>query len=138
MKILALTILAVSLVGCSSSPKVAANKPQYCYTSQTITTQNRETVDSKTVLECTDDDVKRITTARLGMSANCGEFTYWKAVEWYKRDASGVAVPVMTWPTGSGYCRRMHIQAIAYGVQKTLSKTACFSNASSNWQWIRE
>jgi len=61
-----------------------------------------------------------------------------QAVEWYKRDASGVAVPVMTWPTGSGYCRRMHIQAIAYGVQKTLSKTACFSNASSNWQWIRE
>jgi len=80
MKILALTILAVSLFGCSSSPKVAANKPQYCYTSQTITTQNRETVDSKTVLECTDDDVKRITTARLGMSANCGEFTYWMQI----------------------------------------------------------
>jgi surface antigen len=61
-----------------------------------------------------------------------------QAVEWYKRDASGVAVPVMTWPTGSGYCRRMHVQAIAYGVQKTLSSTACFSNASSNWRWIRE
>ena len=70
----------LALTGCSSSPKVAANKPQYCYTSQTITTQNRETVDSKTVLECTDDDVKRITTARLGMSANCGEFTYWMQI----------------------------------------------------------
>lgn len=80
MKVLALTIVAVSLVGCGSSPKFTANKPQYCYTSQTITTQNRETVDSKTVLECTDDDVKRIVTARLGMSANCGEFTYWMQI----------------------------------------------------------
>jgi hypothetical protein len=70
----------MALTGCSSSPKITAQKPQYCYTSQTITTQNRETIDSKTVLECTDDDVKRITTARLGMSANCGEFTYWMQI----------------------------------------------------------
>lgn len=40
-----------------------------------------------------------------------------QAVEWYKRNSSGAAVPVMTWPTGSGYCRRMHIQAVAHGVQ---------------------
>jgi hypothetical protein len=73
-------LLIALLSGCSSSPKIAANKPQYCYTSQTITTQNKETVDSKTVLDCTDDDVKRITTARLGMSHNCGEFTYWMQI----------------------------------------------------------
>jgi hypothetical protein len=73
-------LLIALLSGCSSSPKIAANKPQYCYTSQTITTQNKETVDSKTVLDCTDDDVKRITTARLGMSTNCGEFTYWMQI----------------------------------------------------------
>lgn len=73
-------LLIALLSGCSSSPKIAANKPQYCYTSQTITTQNKETVDSKTVLECTDDDIKRITTARLGMSTNCGEFTYWMQI----------------------------------------------------------
>ena len=30
-------------------------------------------------------------------------------VSWYKNDASGYAVPVVTWSTGSGYCRRMHI-----------------------------
>jgi hypothetical protein len=77
---LILLLAAIGLVGCSSSPKIAANKPQYCYTSQTITTQNKETVDSKTVLDCTDDDVKRITTARLGMSTNCGEFTYWMQI----------------------------------------------------------
>jgi len=76
---LALACVTV-LAGCSSGPKVQAQKPQYCYTSQTITTQNKETVDSKTVLECTDDDVKRITTARLGMSHNCGEFTYWMQI----------------------------------------------------------
>ena len=73
-------LLIALLSGCSSSPKIAANKPQYCYTSQTITTHNKETVDSKTVLDCTDDDVKRITTARLGMSTNCGEFTYWMQI----------------------------------------------------------
>jgi len=61
-----------------------------------------------------------------------------QAVEWYKDDASGVAVPVMTWPTGSGYCRRLHIQTIAYNVEKTVSRTACYSNASGNWQWYRE
>lgn len=78
--IVGLMIVVGLLSGCSSSPKIAANKPQYCHTSQTITTQNKETVDSKTVLECTDDDVKRITTARLGMSHNCGEFTYWMQI----------------------------------------------------------
>lgn len=61
-----------------------------------------------------------------------------QAVRWYKGDASGVAVPVITWPTGSGYCRRMHIQAIAHNTQRTMSATACFDNASTKWQWLRE
>lgn len=68
--------VALILAGCSSAPKVSY-KPQYCHTSQTITTQNEEKVDSKTVVECTDDQVKRVTTARLGMSSNCGYFTSW-------------------------------------------------------------
>ena len=59
-------------------------------------------------------------------------------VTWYKNDASGIAVPVMTWPTGSGYCRRIHIQSIAHGVEKAMAATACYSNTNSNWQWIRE
>ena len=53
------------------------------------------------------------------MSAENGE-----KVSWYRNDASGYAVPVVTWPTGSGYCRRMHIQAIAYGMEKTMTATA--------------
>ncbi len=59
-------------------------------------------------------------------------------VSWYKRDASGYAVPVMTWPTGNGYCRRVHVQAIAYSTEKTMTATACFDNAHTNWRWIRE
>jgi type IV pilus biogenesis protein CpaD/CtpE len=74
--VVALVVLTV-LSGCSSAPKVAANKPQYCYTNQTITMENRETVNSRTVLECTDDTVKRVTSARLGLSNNCGYFTSW-------------------------------------------------------------
>ncbi len=61
-----------------------------------------------------------------------------QVVEWYKSDASGIAVPVMTWPSSSGYCRRLHIQTIAYNIEKTISRTACYSNASRNWQWYRE
>ena len=59
-------------------------------------------------------------------------------VTWYKNDASGVATPVMTWPTGNGYCRRIHVQTIAYNTQKTMTATACFDNAHTNWRWIRE
>jgi len=61
-----------------------------------------------------------------------------QVVEWYKNDASGYAVPVMTWPTSSGYCRRMHIQAIAYNTEKIITRTACYNNSSRNWQWFRE
>lgn len=65
------------------------------------------------------------------MSAENGE-----KVSWYRNDASGYAVPVVTWPTGSGYCRRMHIQAIAYGMEKTMTATACYDNAHDNWRWV--
>ena len=61
-----------------------------------------------------------------------------EAVRWYKGDASGVAVPVMTWPAGAGFCRRIHTQIVAYDMVKDLSQTACFSNASSDWRWVRE
>lgn len=59
-------------------------------------------------------------------------------VDWYRGDASGYAVPVMTWPSGSGYCRRIHTQIIAFNMTKNLSQTACFSNANSKWIWTNE
>ncbi len=63
--------LIVALSGCSST-KVAAQKPQYCYTSQTIQTKNGERVESQTVVECTDDQFKRLTAVRMGMADHCG------------------------------------------------------------------
>jgi len=58
-----------------------------------------------------------------------------QTVSWYESNASGRTTPVMTWPNGSGFCRRMHIQAIAHGTEKTMSATACFDNAQDNWYW---
>jgi hypothetical protein len=67
------------------------------------------------------------------MSAENGQ-----TVRWYENNASGEVTPVMTWPRGDGYCRRMHIQAIAYNIEKTMSSTACYSEVQGRWQWIRE
>jgi hypothetical protein len=73
----AFVVLLFILLGCTSAPIVKAQKPQYCYTSQTIQTENGEKVNSQTTVECTDDQVKRLASVRMGLSANCGEFTYW-------------------------------------------------------------
>ena len=62
--------------------------------------------------------------------ANDGE-----VVRWYKNDASGMAMSSATWPSGSGYCRRIYIQAIAYGVEKTMKATACLNDADNRWTW---
>jgi surface antigen len=56
-------------------------------------------------------------------------------VNWYREDASGFSVPVVTWPTGTGYCRRIYIEVIAYGVVKQKRLNACYDNSSSNWRW---
>lgn len=57
-------------------------------------------------------------------------------VSWYERDASGVSMPAMTWPTSDGYCRRIHIQVIAYNIEKTMTATACYSDIDNRWRWI--
>ena len=56
-------------------------------------------------------------------------------VSWYLDDASGFSQPVVTWPTGSGYCRRIHVQVIEYEMEKIFAKTACYSNSQDNWTW---
>jgi uncharacterized protein YceK len=78
--VILVTLLVIALAGCSSTPKVQAQKPQYCHTSQTIKTQNGDRVSSETTLDCTDDQTKRLTATRMGMAANCGEFTYWMQI----------------------------------------------------------
>ena len=77
MKIVASLITVTLLVGCSSAPKVTAQKPQYCYTSQTIITENGQRVTSRTQVDCTDDQVKRLTVNRVGIGSNCGYFNGW-------------------------------------------------------------
>ena len=62
----------MALTGCSSAPKVQAQKPQYCHTSQEILVRNGEKVDSATLVECTDDQFKRLTSVRMGMADHCG------------------------------------------------------------------
>ena len=62
----------MALTGCSFTPRVQAQKPQYCHTSQTIKTQNGERVNSETLVECTDDQFKRLTAVRMGMAGHCG------------------------------------------------------------------
>jgi type IV pilus biogenesis protein CpaD/CtpE len=74
--IIAGTALAL-LAGCGSAPKTQAQKPQYCYTNQTIVTENGERVNSRTTVECSDDQVKRLTVARVGIGSNCGYFNGW-------------------------------------------------------------
>jgi len=58
-----------------------------------------------------------------------------ETVSWYNNNASGRSTAVMTWPNTSGYCRRLHIQAIAHGVEKTKGVTACYDNTTSKWKW---
>lgn len=64
------------------------------------------------------------------MAAENGE-----RVVWYRGNASGMTVPAMTYPTGGGYCRRLHIQVTKYNVTKTSGITACFDGANNRWTW---
>lgn len=59
-----------------------------------------------------------------------------QAVRWYKDDASGEAVPVASWPASAGYCRRLHIEAIAYNVQRSMAATACYNDVEKRWTWV--
>ncbi len=72
--------MIISLTACSSTPKVVAQKPQYCHTSQTIVNKDGERVTSTTTVECTDDQIKRLFEVRSGMAPNCGVYSYWMQV----------------------------------------------------------
>lgn len=69
---------AILLTACASKQvPVVAEKPQYCNTSETILLQNGDTVDSATVVECSDDPIEKAFYPKSGIAPNCGEFTYW-------------------------------------------------------------
>ncbi len=89
--VIILLFLIVALTGCSSAPKIQAQKPQYCHTSQEILLKNGQKVESATLVECTDDQVKRLTANRLGMASNCGEFTYWTKIGNHNVERKGIS-----------------------------------------------
>ena len=59
-------------------------------------------------------------------------------VRWNQGRAWGVAMPAVSWSTGGGYCRRLHIQATKYDVTKTMSRTACYQNGLNHWTWFSD
>ena len=100
---------AILLTACASTQApVVAEKPQYCHTSQEIAVKDGKTVDSVTVVECTDDEIKRLFQVKSGMAPNCGEFTYWMKIGGHDVQKRGVSCqkPDGTWEivnTGIGY-----------------------------------
>lgn len=67
-----LILAVVTLAGCSSAPKPAKLvSDQYCHTSQTINSVNKETVRSETTVKCTDDPVEQYAPAKMGLAKDC-------------------------------------------------------------------
>jgi len=59
-------------------------------------------------------------------------------VSWYRGNASGYSVPVMTWPANNSYCRRLHLNVIAFNQQKAMSVTACHNSSTNTWTWYKD
>ena len=72
---ISLLLISIVLGGCASH-KSYDYTPQYCYTDQTITMNNSDTVNSKTVLECTDRPGQQTAIQRAGVDSSCREFWY--------------------------------------------------------------
>ena len=77
----ALIVGALVLAGCSSTQH--NYQSQYCYTDQRIQKQDG-TVNSNTVLECTDRPSRQTEIQRAGIDAGCREFWY-PEYRWGKR-----------------------------------------------------
>ena len=96
----ALLILGIAtLTGCSSTPKVVAERPQYCHTSQEIIVKDGKEVNSLT---------KRLFHSKSGMSPNCVKFDYEMQMGGYYVQRQGVSCqkPDGSWEivnTGTGY-----------------------------------
>lgn len=87
--------IVVALAGCSSTPKVQAQKPQYCNTSQAMAVRNGETVDSVTVVECTDDRIKQLAVTKAGLAKTCGYNTYWMKVRGQNVQYTGISCQIL-------------------------------------------
>ena len=87
-KYLLLALIVISSAGCST-PNYNYEAP-YCYTDQTIELDQGTTVNSNTVLECTDRPGQQTSIARAGIDVGCEEFWYTES-QWGKlKDVRGV------------------------------------------------
>lgn len=59
-------------------------------------------------------------------------------VAWYKQNASGRAIPLVTWPNSTGYCRTLHVETIAFNRRNVRTVTACYSTATRSWRWVSD
>jgi surface antigen len=59
-------------------------------------------------------------------------------VVWRLGKTHGYAMPVATFPSSQGYCRRIHIFISSSGRERAMSKTACYENATGKWRWISD
>jgi hypothetical protein len=75
--VIVVMFILITLAGCSSAPVASGeHKPQYCYTSQTIVTENSEKVKSTTTVKCNDDPIERVAIKRAGLAKGCGYYEY--------------------------------------------------------------
>jgi hypothetical protein len=99
-KTLLLGVLSAGILlsGCSSN-QVVAERPQYCYTSKTVILENGTTSSSKILVECTDDQTKRVAQHKLGMAPQCGRYTYYARKGGYDVPRKGIScqLPDGTW-----------------------------------------
>lgn len=65
---------ALALAGCSSTQH--NYQSQYCYTDEQIEMQGKHTVNSRTLLECTDRPGRQTEIQRAGIDASCREFWF--------------------------------------------------------------
>ena len=74
MRILFLAVALLVLAGCSSTPNPSQLvKNPYCYTSQTIQTQDKQCVTSTTTVKCSDDPIEHYVPAKMGIAKDCIE-----------------------------------------------------------------
>lgn len=80
-----------------------------------------------------DDEQKRAYHSSIAIAleeANPGQY-----VKWYENNASGTVRVAWLLPDSIGYCKRLHIEAIAYSTQKNFQVTACFNDVDKRWRW---
>lgn len=95
VKYLLLTIVAISSVGCTSTPDYFDYKAPYCYTKETVHLKNGEQVSSDATHSCTDSPGQQVAIQRAGIDAGCKEF-------WYNEFRNGKIIP-----TRGVYCEKL-------------------------------